>query len=208
MATYYSKVAEASAKLGEDLKSLVADDAKLQAVLDYIKKMEDSANAENAPIIEFPQNLDWLNTPAPLSIKDHLKGKIVVIDFWTFCCINCIHLLPVMAELEEKYHTHPEIAFIGCHSAKFETEKDTENIRQAILRYQIGHIVLNDCDAKAWKDYDISCWPTVVVLSPSGRALVRYVGEGHHEVTHESLVAQHCFRLLRRVEYQFSCQSR
>src|SRR5262249_46227251 len=82
-----------------------------------------------------------LNTPGPLPLKD-LRGKVVVLDFWTFCCINCIHTMPDLARLEKKYAN--ELVVIGVHSAKFENERDTESIRKAVLRYEIKHPVVND----------------------------------------------------------------
>ena len=79
----------------------------------------------------------------PDPLKD-LRGKIVLLDFWTLCCINCIHTLPDLAKLEKKYAN--ELVVIGVHSAKFDNEKDTESIRKAILRYEISHPVVNDAE--------------------------------------------------------------
>ena len=81
----------------------------------------------NAP--EFPAGLDWLNTSTPLRLKD-LRGKFVLLDFWTFCCINCMHILPDLAYLEEKYAGLP-VMVIGVHSAKFDNESDQKNILSA-----------------------------------------------------------------------------
>ena len=92
---------------------------------------------------ELDGGVAWLNTAGPLKLAD-LKGKIVLLDFWTFCCINCIHILPDLAKLEKKYAK--ELVVIGVHSAKFDNEKETENIRKAILRYEIEHPVVNDAD--------------------------------------------------------------
>lgn len=92
---------------------------------------------------EFPPGLDWLNTKRPITLKE-LRGKVVLIDFWTYCCINCMHIIPDLKKLEAKYSQ--ELVVIGVHSAKFTTEQETENIRQAILRYEIKHPVINDRD--------------------------------------------------------------
>src|SRR5262249_22444187 len=81
---------------------------------------------------EFPKNLQWLNS-RPLTKAD-LKGKFVLIDFWTYCCINCMHILPELKKLEQQFPKN--LIVIGVHSAKFETEKEVENIREAILRYE------------------------------------------------------------------------
>src|SRR5438067_3650888 len=95
----------------------------------------------------------WLNTAGPVKLAD-LKGKVVVLDFWTFCCINCIHTLPDLAKLEKKYEK--EVVVIGVHSPKFENEKNTEAIRKAINRYQIQHAVVNDANQKIWESYRVS----------------------------------------------------
>jgi DNA-binding beta-propeller fold protein YncE len=123
--------------------------------------------------------LAWLNTAGPIKIGD-LKGKVVVLDFWTFCCINCIHTLPDLAKLEKKYEK--ELVVIGVHSAKFDTEKVTENIRKAMLRYQIAHPVVNDADHKIWDAYGVSSWPSIVVIDPEGNYLGEANGEGNYDL--------------------------
>ena len=87
------------------------------------------------PAPEFPADLDWLNTSGPLRMQD-LRGKFVLLDFWTYCCINCMHILPELKELERAYGN--ELVVIGVHSAKFDTEKTSQNIAEAILRYEIA----------------------------------------------------------------------
>ena len=89
----------------------------------------------------FDGGAGWLNTAEALSMKD-LKGKIVLVDFWTYCCINCHHVLPDLERLEKKYPN--ELVVIGVHSAKFEAEKDTNNIRRKVAEYRIKHPVIND----------------------------------------------------------------
>ena len=107
----------------------------------------------------------WLNTDAPLSLAG-LRGKVVLLDFWTYGCINCIHVIPDLKRLEEKYAK--ELVVIGVHSAKFENEKETDNIRRIILRYEIEHPVVNDADFKIWEAYAVRGWPTFVVVDPAG----------------------------------------
>ena len=92
---------------------------------------------------EFPEGMQWLNTDRPLRLAD-LRGKVVLLDFWTYCCINCMHIIPELTALEKKYAR--ELVVIGVHSAKFQNEGDVANIRQAILRYEIQHPVVNDRD--------------------------------------------------------------
>jgi len=128
---------------------------------------------------DFPQGAEWLNTDKPLSIKD-FKGKLVLLDFWTFCCINCMHIIPDLKKLEEKYHS--ELVVIGVHSAKFLTEQGTENIRNAILRYGLEHPVINDKDFIVWNEYTASAWPTLVLIDPNGKVIGTSTGEGVYDL--------------------------
>lgn len=123
---------------------------------------------------DFPKGMQWLNTKKPLSKRD-LKGKFVLLDFWTYCCINCIHILPDLKKLEAKYPN--KLVVIGVHSAKFETEKETRNIREAILRYEIEHPVINDADHKVWQQYGVRSWPSIRLLDPEGKLVAGHSGE-------------------------------
>jgi DNA-binding beta-propeller fold protein YncE len=118
----------------------------------------------------------WLNTDKPLSIAA-LKGKIVLLDFWTYGCINCIHIIPDLKKLEAKYEKN--LVVIGVHSAKFENEGETENIRKIILRYGIEHPVVNDADYKIWNQYAVNAWPTQILIDPNGYIVGTYSGEGN-----------------------------
>ena len=120
----------------------------------------------------------WLNTDKPLSLAA-LKGKVVLLDFWTYGCINCIHIIPDLKKLEKKYPN--ELVVIGVHSAKFENEKDTDNIRQIILRYEIEHPIVNDADFTIWKSYAVNAWPTRYLIDPAGYIIGRVSGEGYYE---------------------------
>src|SRR6185503_11353642 len=98
-----------------------------------------SMSAQERPKIHAPEitgGRGWLNTDKPLSIAG-LKGKVVLLDFWTYGCINCIHIIPDLKKLEAKFPN--QLVVIGVHSAKFDNEKETENIRRVILRYEIEH---------------------------------------------------------------------
>lgn len=130
----------------------------------------------NAP--EFSKGLDWINTNSPITLKS-LRGKFVLIDFWTYACINCMHIIPDLKKLEEKYKN--ELVVIGVHSAKFKTEKETNNIRSAVLRYEIEHPVVNDKDFKIWNQYTAQAWPTVVVINTEGKIIEEYSGEGFYK---------------------------
>lgn len=141
-----------------------------------------ATETDERPKVKAPDltgGIAWLNTDKPISISD-LKGKIVLLDFWTFCCINCIHTLPDLAKLEKKYEK--ELVVVGVHSAKFDNEKVTENIRKAINRYQIHHPVVNDADMKIWSRYEVSSWPTLVLIDPEGHIVGYASGEGNYDV--------------------------
>ncbi|MBI5126139.1 MAG: redoxin domain-containing protein, partial [Planctomycetes bacterium] len=147
-----------------------------QGPLPY-KTMKTSASPRiRAP--EFPEGMEWLNTDRPLRVAD-LRGKFVLLDFWTYCCINCMHVIPELKRLEKGYPT--ELVVIGVHSAKFSNERLTENIRQAILRYEIGHPVVNDKEMQIWQSYAVRSWPTLVLIDPEGYVIGAYSGEGNYE---------------------------
>lgn len=145
-----------------------------------------AANAqEEKPVAEHPfrrrspaPSLDggvgWLNTSGPIDVKD-LRGKFVVLDFWTYCCINCIHVLPELKKLEKAYPN--EVVVIGVHSAKFDGEQDTDNIKEAILRYEIEHPVVNDADHKIWQRYMVASWPSFRIIDPEGYLVAGDSGE-------------------------------
>ena len=126
----------------------------------------------------------WLNTDKPLSIAG-LRGKVVLLDFWTYGCINCIHIIPDLKRLEKKYPN--ELVVIGVHSAKFENEKDLENIRRIILRYEIEHPIVNDADFNIWRSYAVDAWPTRYLIDPAGYILGRLSGEGGYEALDKAI---------------------
>jgi thiol-disulfide isomerase/thioredoxin len=128
---------------------------------------------------DFPKGFTWLNTDRPLSLDD-LKGQIVVLDFWTYCCINCMHTLPDLEWVEKKYRGRP-VVVIGVHSAKFNNEQEAENITEAIGRYEISHPVIVDRDMAVWQSYSVSGWPTIAVIDPKGNLVYQQSGEGQRE---------------------------
>ncbi|MDE1770038.1 MAG: redoxin domain-containing protein [Thaumarchaeota archaeon] len=134
---------------------------------------------------EFPTDFDWINTKEPLSLEK-LRGHIIVLDFWTYCCINCMHTLPVLAELEKKYKDRPVI-FIGVHSAKFFNEKDRKNIEQAVMRYEVQHPVLVDKEMVVWNKFGVGGWPTIVIIDPNGILVYRQSGEGQKEMIEDTI---------------------
>jgi len=128
---------------------------------------------------ELDGGIAWLNTAGPVRLSD-LRGKIVLLDFWTLCCINCIHTLPDLAKLEQKYAD--QLVVIGVHSAKFDNERDTESIRKAVLRYEVSHPVVNAARMKIWEAYGVHSWPTLVLIDPEGNYRGSASGEGNYQV--------------------------
>ncbi|MFN5316200.1 MAG: thioredoxin-like domain-containing protein [Planctomyces sp.] len=122
---------------------------------------------------------EWFNTSQPLALED-LRGKVVLLDFWTYCCINCMHILPDLKFLEEKYGD--QLVVIGVHSAKFDNEKDSQSIRNAMLRYEIEHPVVNDSEMLIWRRFGTRAWPTVALIDPEGNYCGSQSGEGNREL--------------------------
>jgi thiol-disulfide isomerase/thioredoxin len=137
-----------------------------------------AADRQKAPELSAEK---WLNTEGdkPVSLAD-LKGQVVLLDFWTYCCINCMHIFPDLHYLEHKYAEQP-LVVIGVHSGKFDEEKDADHIRQAILRHNITHPVAVDSQYKIWNAYGVPGWPTLVLIDPEGYAVAGWSGEGHRD---------------------------
>ncbi|MEV3937802.1 NHL domain-containing thioredoxin family protein [Glycomyces sp. NPDC049804] len=137
----------------------------------------------------------WLNTGGRRLDLESLRGKVAILDFWTFCCINCLHVLDELRPLEEKYGD--ALVIIGVHSPKFEHERDPQALAAAVERYGVEHPVLDDPDLKTWDAYAARAWPTLVVLDPEGYAVSTMAGEGHVEALDAiigDLVATHTAR--------------
>lgn len=126
------------------------------------------------PAPELEGGVAWINTGKPLTLKS-LRGKVVILDFWTLCCINCMHIMPDLTKLEEKYKN--ELVVIGVHSPKFENEKDNEALRKAVLRYELRHPIVNDANHKIWNAYQCAWWPTIAVIDPQGNIVAGAAGE-------------------------------
>ncbi|MFE2384602.1 NHL domain-containing thioredoxin family protein [Streptomyces misionensis] len=119
----------------------------------------------------------WLNTGDRRYTLADLRGRIVVLDFWTFCCINCLHVLDELRELEERHRD--TVVVIGVHSPKFAHEADHRAVADAVERYGVAHPVLDDPRLVTWKQYAVRAWPTLVVIDPEGYVVAQHAGEGH-----------------------------
>jgi thiol-disulfide isomerase/thioredoxin/sugar lactone lactonase YvrE len=126
-----------------------------------------------APEIALP-GLQWFNVPAPMPIAS-LRGRIVILDFWTEGCINCIHIIPTLRRVEEKF---PEqVVVIGVHSPKFANEKNAASVKDAISRYEIRHPIIHDPQMTIWRNYGVQAWPTLMVIGADGQVVGRVPGE-------------------------------
>lgn len=119
----------------------------------------------------------WLNTGGrPYTLAD-LRGRVVVLDFWTFCCINCLHVLDELRGLEERHRD--TLVVVGVHSPKFVHEAEHGAVADAVERYGVAHPVLDDPELATWKQYAVRAWPTLVVIDPEGYVVAQHAGEGH-----------------------------
>lgn len=134
----------------------------------------------------------WIGTGGRRVSLDDLRGRIVLLDFWTLCCVNCHHVLAELRPIEEKYRD--VLTVVGVHSPKFEHEKDPRSVHAAVERHGIAHPVLNDPNLTTWSAYGVRAWPTLVILDPAGEVAAQFSGEGHGhaiEATIAELVARH-----------------
>jgi thiol-disulfide isomerase/thioredoxin len=120
----------------------------------------------------------WIGTDGPLSLAG-LRGRFVLLDFWTFCCVNCLHVLEELRPLEERFAD--VLTVVGVHSPKFVHEADHDAVVAAVERYGVHHPVLDDPDLGTWKQYAVRAWPTLVLVDPEGYVVHVASGEGHAE---------------------------
>lgn len=160
-----------------NLQSKLSQKEKEKLILGHIKTFANRKHRIN----DFQKGLEWFNVSEGLSTKQHLAGKIVILDFFTYCCINCMHVLPDLHALEKAFSVKDGLVVIGVHSAKFSNERDSKRLLSAVQRYNITHAVVNDVSLSTWQDLGISCWPSLVMIGPKGEPLAVFVGEGHKE---------------------------
>ena len=133
---------------------------------------------------EFPVGHTWFNVPEPLSIQD-LRGKAVLLDFWTLGCINCQHIIPDLKRLEDEFGD--ALVVIGVHSGKYDREHADQSVRDAIRKYGLAHPVVNDPDFVIWNAYGARAWPTLVLVDPAGMIVGAHEGEGVYEAVDPAL---------------------
>ncbi len=140
---------------------------------------DDPSLAGMIPAPEFPGGHTWFNVSEPLSLSD-LRGKVVLLDFWTSGCINCQQIIPDLTRLEDEFAD--ELVIIGVHSGKYDREQEDASVRQSILRFGLRHAVVNDPDFVIWSTYGVNAWPTLVLIDPAGNVVGGRSGEGIYPV--------------------------
>lgn len=140
---------------------------------------------------------EWLNVVRPLEMSD-LKDRIILLDFWTYACVNCTQTIQEIKKFEEQFGS--KITVIGVHSGKFDNEKNLTQIRKAIIRNDITHPVINDAKMRIWNSFKIPAWPSLVLIDPHGNVVKTYVGEAGifgAKVGIKKLIAEYKYELNR-----------
>jgi thiol-disulfide isomerase/thioredoxin len=148
-----------------------------------------TSSAARRPRVRAPElrGRGWLNTGGRTPALGDLRGRFVLLDFWSFCCVNCLHVLDELRPLEETYGD--ELVVVGVHSPKFVHEADPDALAAAVERYQVEHPVLDDPELVTWQAYTARAWPTLVLVDPEGYVVAQYSGEGHAHAI-DALVAE------------------
>ena len=121
---------------------------------------------------------DWINSE-PLNLKD-LRGRVVLVEFWTFGCYNCRNTLPFVKSWDDRYR-EKGLTVIGVHSPEFDYERKVEDLRREVASLGIRYPVVSDNDYKTWDAYNVAAWPTIFLLDKQGRIRWRHVGEGDYD---------------------------
>ncbi len=133
---------------------------------------------------EFPNGLRWFNSP-PLHLAD-LKKKVVLVDFWTYSCVNCIRTLPHVKEWYEKYAALG-LAVVGVHTPEFEFEKELANVERAVKQFGISYPVVMDSDYELWSRWSVNAWPWKFLIGKDGQMVYNHAGEGGYRETEEAI---------------------
>ncbi|RNA08722.1 NHL repeat-containing 2 [Brachionus plicatilis] len=167
-------------ELYQNLISLLANscESELEAkIFDYLSSLDSYQKKEqldnHSKKLKTLKELEWLNTSKKIDITS-FNDKLVLVDFWTYCCINCLHVLPLLKRIQSEF---PQLVSLGCHSSKFSNEKSKNNILSALKRHLISHPIACDSNLDIWNNLGIICWPTLLVLNPDGLIIGEFIGE-------------------------------
>lgn len=147
-------------------------------------EIQEAMNYPVAP--ELVGGTGWINSE-PLKIHEELKGKVVLVDFWTYSCINCIRTLPYLTQWYEKYKDEG-LVIVGVHAPEFEFEKERENVIEAMKDFGVLYPVVQDNEFRIWKAYENRYWPAKYLIDKQGRIVYTHFGEGAYQETEEKIV--------------------
>lgn len=208
--TLQTKLLDAFPSYGSFINQLESND-RVKNELDALKGSESSnppkafnvVDETGEPAPEFTGLTKWLNSE-PLTIAE-LKGKVVLVDFWTYTCINCIRTLPYLTQWHEKYKDDG-LVIIGVHAPEFAFEKKEENVLDAMKRYNITYPVVQDNDFATWKAYNNQYWPAKYIIDAEGKVRYSHFGEGEYEKT-EKVIQQLLSESGKKVSESISTQT-
>lgn len=127
----------------------------------------------------------WINTDKEITIES-LRGKVVLIEFWTFGCYNCTNTLPYLKEWYEKYKSD-DFEMIGVHCPEFDNERNFDNVKESVEQLGIKYPVLTDNEFSVWSKYDVHAWPTIFLIDKNGEIRYKKVGEGKYNKTEQTI---------------------
>jgi thiol-disulfide isomerase/thioredoxin/sugar lactone lactonase YvrE len=134
----------------------------------------------------WPASLEWINTDQPPTL-DALRGRVVLMHFWTFDCVNCVNSLPDLRYLENKYHDG--LSVVGVHAPKYDYQRQGAAVLKAVNRGHVRHAVVNDCNFELWQAYGVQAWPTMAVIDAEGQLAALLPGEGRRQET-DAMIGQ------------------
>jgi thiol-disulfide isomerase/thioredoxin len=160
------------------------NDSQAQSMDSVMPKLASLPDLGPAPEL---MNDTWLNVDSPLRLAD-LRGKVVIVEMWTFGCINCQHVMPSLKEWHSKYKDQG-LVIIGNHFPEFSYEADLANLKDAITRNDIHYAVAQDNDGTTWKAYKNNYWPALYLIDKQGHIRYVHIGEGRYKETEENINA-------------------
>jgi len=181
-AIYFNNPGLNKSSLGNSNGQIITSDGNSENSISNVKLSIDKSQFRKAP--EFKGITSYINTNGT-KLSD-LKGKVVLVDFWTYSCINCIRTLPYLVDWNQKY-SDKGLVIVGIHSPEFEFEKNIDNVKQAVARFGIKYPVLLDNDHGTWDAYQNSYWPRKYLVDSEGYIRYDHIGEGGYAETESAI---------------------
>jgi thiol-disulfide isomerase/thioredoxin len=181
-AIYFNSPGVNKSSLGNSNGQVITSNGNNENSISNVKLSIDKSQFRKAP--EFKGITSYINTNQT-KLSD-LKGKVVLVDFWTYSCINCIRTLPYLVDWNQKY-SDKGLVIVGVHSPEFEFEKNIDNVKQAVTRFGIKYPVLLDNDHETWNAYQNSYWPRKYLVDSDGYIRYDHIGEGGYAETENAI---------------------